>query len=568
MTGSWATASRLGPLGFRRLLIGTLWAATLVLLLYRVRFGVSNRDEAFYSAMPYSFLLGCRPYVDELALHQNAAILMVPFFRLYLAINGSSDGIVVFNRYLYVVYLGVCSLLTYRYVQPRWGRALACAASLLVLVFSYCNLFALSYNTLGAFGFFCGVLLSANAVETARPGLRLFAASALFLSAMFAYPGLAPAVLAYALVVVIWLYRNATRPIFRQALLGLGAGVMLCLSVVVPLAMWIGRAGFDRLLAFSQSMGYAQGAFSNLGQWADVVPWRWPLLGFAVVFVVWPALTAWVPRLTWLVALLGVGCCGWFYALSFPLVAPTPATLCLSALPLLAPACVVLNRAWRGGRTLLVLVWLPGALAMLCSVATSANRYQAASLGSLAVELAGIVAFAKLCESISERAKKPALIAQWSLLVTLFVIQTHSLFVRVYSDTWSFAENTTRVRRGPLRGALTTAYEAKLLAALHRDLKSVESPGQTLTVFDNFATGYLSTRLKPRTFTHWIVWVMRSDYSKAIMRETFGSPEKLPDVVLKIGYKSARRYWPAYERNHYQVVVDRPEYGYTILKKK
>ena len=74
------------------------WLVALGVLRYRIPFGVSHRDEAFYSAMPYSFLIGNQPYVDERALHQNAGILLMPLYRLYLAIAGSADGIVLFNR--------------------------------------------------------------------------------------------------------------------------------------------------------------------------------------------------------------------------------------------------------------------------------------------------------------------------------------------------------------------------------------------------------------------------------------------------------------------------------------
>jgi len=77
---------------------GLVWAIAALSLLHRLPYGVSHRDEAFYGAMPYSFLLGNRPYVDELARHQNAGILVLPFFRLYRAIVGSADGIILFNR--------------------------------------------------------------------------------------------------------------------------------------------------------------------------------------------------------------------------------------------------------------------------------------------------------------------------------------------------------------------------------------------------------------------------------------------------------------------------------------
>jgi hypothetical protein len=61
---------------------------------------------------------------------------------------------------------------------------------------------------------------------------------------------------------------------------------------------------------------------------------------------------------------------------------------------------------------------------------------------------------------------------------------------------------------------------------------------------------------------------MTSSYSKNIMRERFGSPELLPDIILEIRENTrGRRYWLPYVAGHYRILVHRPEYGYVILKK-
>jgi hypothetical protein len=550
--------------------IAALWLALVALILYRLPFGVSNRDEAFYSAMPYSFLLGTRPYMGELAMHQNAGILMMPFFRVYLAIKGSAEGIVLFNRYLYLGYLCVCSLLAYRFVMPLVGRRFAAAASLLVLLFSYCNLFALSYNTLGAIGFACGVLLSAGAATQPRPAWRLFGASAFFLSAMFAYPGFAPAVAAHALVLTAWLFRHAPRSSFVNALWGLAGGLVLILLVVVPIGLWLGHAGFERLLSFSRSMGYARSAFANLTQLnVDVRLWRVPLIGFALLFALLPLLCR-APRIPlWSVAPLSVLGTVYFYVRCLPLDSATPATIYLLAVVVLAPASVACNPGWEHGRRLLALVWLPGLVAMLCAICASAQRVHAAPLGALTVELAGVVAFAALVLARGERAGvRSRAVSSWALVATLVVMQVHSLFATVYDDQPKLSGLDTRVTAGPMRGTITTRKEAELQVRLAHDLNAAAAGAKTITVFDNFATGYLYTALKPQTFTHWIVWVMSPEYCRTIMEDTFGPPNELPDIVVKIYYAKARRYWPRFERKQYELVVRRPELDYAIYRRR
>ncbi len=99
-TKMWSRISRFSEVSKADLAAAVAWAIAAFALLHRLPYGVSHGDEAFYSAMPYSFAIGNRPYFDELAIHQNAGILLVPLYRIYLAIAGSADGIILFNRYL------------------------------------------------------------------------------------------------------------------------------------------------------------------------------------------------------------------------------------------------------------------------------------------------------------------------------------------------------------------------------------------------------------------------------------------------------------------------------------
>src|SRR6186713_1769777 len=64
------------------------WLIAGLVLMFRVPVGTASTDEAFYSAMTYGFLLGNKPYLDELAFHQNAAILLMPFYRAYVWLRG------------------------------------------------------------------------------------------------------------------------------------------------------------------------------------------------------------------------------------------------------------------------------------------------------------------------------------------------------------------------------------------------------------------------------------------------------------------------------------------------
>ncbi len=552
---------------------GVAWFVAAVLLLYRLPYGVSHRDEAFYSAIPYSFLLGNRPYVDELALHQNAGLLLVPIYKLYLALVGSADGIILFNRRLYFICAAVCSIAAYRFVSRLVGRSTACWTAALVLTFSYCNLFAVSYNTVGAFGVFLGSLCAAQGVRAARPGRSLFVASLFFLVAVFAYPGLAVAVLPYAALVIAWLYRRAPRAALRSGLLGLAAGFAVTLAVGVPLTIWIGKSGFQRLIGFSRSMGYAtQSTFTKLNFFRSPARhWSLPLFGFMALFVLLPFACRSLGRCSWLLALGAMGWCGICYRLSLHTDAPNPAMIFLMAVPVLTPVCVALNHKWPHARVMLELIWAPSVLSMAATTCSSANGYYATSLGALGALVAGVTSLAGYLQTLAERNPKLRVgheVVLRAFCLSCWLIQVHSLFAAVYDDEPAFRAHDTRVSAGPFRGAIATRSEAARLVAVDADLKQLAGSASSLTVFDGFATGYLSTRLKPRTFTQWIVWCMTTKYDQKIMRETFGGPGRLPDLVLQIGMTpTARKLWEKYERARYHAAVVRHDFHYLILRR-
>jgi len=549
------------------------WFVALGTLRYRIPYGVSQRDEAFYSAMPYSFLIGNQPYLDERTVHQNAGILLLPFYRLYLAVEGSSDGIILFNRYLYLAYMGFCSLLVYRLVARIANFSSACWAAALVVTFGYFNLFTLSYNSMGALGFLCGVSLSAHALLGARPGRGLFVANLFFLSAVFSYPSLIAVLLPYKLSVVAWLYWKTSREARWNGLYGLGAGLAAALLVLVPFAFWLSGERYERLRALQLAQGYGAGSglsrldFYHSYAWA----WRPALLAYSAVFVLLPLACYWLRRSIWLVAPASALSCLVCYRLSWDLGVITPATLFFMAIPVLAPVCVALNRDWPHRRFVLVLVWAPSVLSMLAVTYSSSNDWLATLLGALGSVVAGIAALGALLEARARQNPRARLAYQFALIGfagACLAIEIHSMFAYIYDQgSAPFSSQDTRVKSGPLRGTFGTSDDAALCESVDRDLKSLAASAETLTIFDAFPIGYLSTRLRPRTWTQWIIWGI-GPYRKQLMAETFGDPAQLPDLVLKINVsKASKPLWAKYERGRYHKVIERKEFGYVILQR-
>ncbi len=555
------------------------WAITTVLLFYRLPYGTSYGDESYYNAIPYAFAIGNKPYVDELGVFQNAGILLSPFYKLYIAINGSGDGLVLFNRYLYFSYVLGCSVAAMLLVRRVAGLGTAFCVAALVTGFSYFNLFAISYNTCGALGFFCGTLFTASALLKPRPGWALFAASLFFLSAMFGYPGLMPVVALYFLIVAGFLYSQTPRATFINGAFGLGAGAALAVLTVVALALRIGREDIARLLAFSRGMGYGtQGVLQRLNVFGMIFhAWNWIIFAYLALFLAVPLACLFLKRTVWLcvVAVVAALVFAFCYAQGLKIFLPSGGAICMTALPVLAPLCVALNKGWKYGRLMLVLVWLPSFVSMVTLTYTSSNQFYAAYLGALGSTLAGLVSFAAYLSKLGERSPELRVgyrVVFASLFLSLLAIQDRALYASVYGEESRIPMLDTRVHSGPMRGAQTSRDIAIFLESIDRDLKAVERSqprAKTLTIFDDFSAGYMSTRLKPRTFSNWILWgFLPASYAREIAEATFGSPAQLPDILVTVHPNPiGRPYWTKYVRGHYRPLIRRPELDYVILKK-
>jgi hypothetical protein len=55
---------------------------------------VDTTDEAFYYAMPFRFLLGDTPFLDEIDIHQTSTVFSLPFLKAFLLLRGNLEGIV------------------------------------------------------------------------------------------------------------------------------------------------------------------------------------------------------------------------------------------------------------------------------------------------------------------------------------------------------------------------------------------------------------------------------------------------------------------------------------------
>jgi len=548
---------------------GAAWLISVVALVIRLPFGAGTTDETFYSAMTYGFVLGNKPYQDELALHQNAAILTLPFFRVYTRLFGT-EGILLFNRWLYFAYVTLCSLTTFRLVRKLTDSSTGAWAAAVVVSFSYFNLFTLSYNTLGALGVLMGVLLATHALLE-NPVRHLVSASFFFTTATFAYPTFGVIAILQPALVLIRLRRRTTAREFKRSLVATAICSTVALFLAGGFLASVTTDGIRRAVEFSKAMGYGTKTLSTQVEWFHSEVWaqRPFLLQYALLLLAFPLALKRFARGALALSVVVPGLWAFIYFRSSHAPAMTMAAMFLIMFPLLGPVCVALAPSFAHRRLVLEQLWAPGVLSLLIVTFTSANGGLSASLGALPSLVAGLVALSALVSTVTRETSMRH--AAWlfpSFAAAVLGAQIHTMFNGVYDFDAELSQQTARVQRGPYRGALTTPAKATLLAAVDADLKAIEDPSKTLAVFDDFSVAYLSTRMRPRTFTHWVVWVFEPNYGRKITRETYGESAARPDFVF-IYYPRLKRTANRFLRylNEYEKVIDRPDLGYAIERR-
>lgn len=100
--------------------------AVWVYFILRIRYVYYNPDEYYYLATAQRFVHGAHPLVDDWHLGQLSCLFFVLPYRLYVAIKGSTAGIVLFMRFLFLAFNAMFYWIMYtRLRQYKWHALVA-----------------------------------------------------------------------------------------------------------------------------------------------------------------------------------------------------------------------------------------------------------------------------------------------------------------------------------------------------------------------------------------------------------------------------------------------------------
>lgn len=143
--------------GFTVIGLAVIFAAA-GLLATNIFFGMGQSDEPFYYAVPYRIMLGDAMFIDEWHASQLSGFLQYPLVRLFTAINGSGEGIMMFMRSAFVICQTAASCTVFLRMR-RYGFISALVGALLFELYYPEYIPALNYYTLSMFPVLAASLL-------------------------------------------------------------------------------------------------------------------------------------------------------------------------------------------------------------------------------------------------------------------------------------------------------------------------------------------------------------------------------------------------------------------------
>lgn len=111
-----------------------LLAIAFAILAGQASVGYCSVEEGATMALVERLYEGAAPYVDEWLSIQSFAIVLLPFFSLWMSVTGDIDTVIYFFRLLFILAVFAASVFGYRVLRKSTGEAVAFMAALAALL--------------------------------------------------------------------------------------------------------------------------------------------------------------------------------------------------------------------------------------------------------------------------------------------------------------------------------------------------------------------------------------------------------------------------------------------------
>lgn len=175
-------------------------AIIALLLFHNARYGIGNEDQSLYLSIALRLNMGESLLTDDWTMIQLSSFFLYLPVKIYLALFGSTDGIVLFFRYLFIIMQGATATAIY-YCLRKYGM-FSIFAALIFFSFIPVTIMAVSYFSMGLVFVELSGLLMMTAEKFKR--IRFFMIGLCIAGAVMCNPLYALVYLAYTICTVIF----------------------------------------------------------------------------------------------------------------------------------------------------------------------------------------------------------------------------------------------------------------------------------------------------------------------------------------------------------------------------
>jgi hypothetical protein len=493
------------------------------LLAWRITRGIDLSDESYYAIFLDEWLKEGIAATPFLVLHQTAALLTYPFALLHHAVVGSTAGLLLHLRCLYLVGSTVSALVLVRFVRDVWQNPSRWLVGACIVVFVPYNLPVPSYNTMGVQALLVACAALACAVLAVQRGRRwrgwLVASAVAWSVAVMAYPSLLLPFLALGLGLLL-LVRPGRRFLATYALL-VGTGQLLVWTAIFSV---FGPQRIVQSLTYQAGLAATsepQAISSHIAQMLAASRWS------AVVFLL--ALVVGVLRRrisAWVGAAADAVLFGTLLVIPPALFHVSHSIVLAAALGGVGILADARRQAPPEARLLAVLAftsWIAG-------VAMAG----AATLGTLKIPLGGLLAACIAIAVTGKRAHEaghPRLAAVPA--VALWAMLAASMFDTYYGEPPGHPPQARiRIDGGPFAGLAAAADDALVLRVAQHALHDHERAGDTLAVLGRYPGFYLESKAPARALLPYALGPFVQPAALQTTRRYYADPVNRPSLVL------------------------------------
>jgi hypothetical protein len=545
---------------------GILAVSTLAVLSVFVRmfFGFDLTDESQYIAQAFGPVLGGELFVTDRLFQQSGSLWATPFLWLYLTLTGTTTGLVLFFRFLYLAFGFLTSYVLFKALRKNLNIENAAALSVLPILYMPFCIPGVSYNTMGVLLTIMSFALWRLFKASKKPSTGGFLALTLAMG-VFSYP---PLGLAYLIFFVFELRDRSFLKKNKKNIMRIALGSLAILGLFAISVFSIGMAELEKNFAIAKavslltaeakwalSINYLKLFFPSYIYWLliPVLAGVYYYRGLKFEFAALPVLAVFYIFLAPEVS-IDVNFGFLIYALTVTFI-------------LKAVQKKLFKEKWKLHSEIAASIF-----AGLLMGFTSGNGIINAALGFS-------VAFLFMFESAAIRNKKfPAM--AWVCLVVIYCYSPWAFFYR----EGRLPELTYRMDSGPFYGIYTNSFKHGFLTGLESDLKSVPAEAKSVFIYDSLPAGYLITSLEPITFMYYMHPMNLTPSLRGELLSVFRDQGVRPDVIVETlmvpvsaasGFITSSLEENIYQdpffkffRNHPEYRVFRQRYNYIIYVRR